>query len=61
MAGNANADFFSQFPGDDEDLDLDKHCIFAPVTDELPFTVAEIAEGTKKDSLLVKVYQYTSS
>lgn len=26
--------------------------IFATVTDELPVTAAEIAEGTKKDSLL---------
>ena len=45
-AGNVNADFFSQFPvqslADDEDLDLNEHYIFAPVTDELPFTAAEI-------------------
>ena len=30
-------------------------------TDELPITAAEIAEGTEKDSLLVKVYDCTSS
>ena len=30
-------------------------------TDELTITAAEIAEGTKKDSLLVKVYECTSS
>ena len=30
-------------------------------TDELPFTAAEIAKGTKKDSLLVNVYECTSS
>ena len=33
----------------------------ATTTDKLPITVAEIAEGTKKDSLLVKVYECTSS
>ena len=64
-AANANADFFSRFPlqsqADDEDLDPDEHYVFATVTDELPLTAAEIAEGTKTDSLLVKVYEYTSS
>lgn len=35
--------------------------MFATVTDELPVTAAEIAEGTKTDSLLVKIYEYTSS
>ena len=64
-AGNANADFFSQFPvqslADDKDLDPDKHYMFATVTDELPVTAAEIAECTKKNSLLVKVCEYTSS
>ena len=64
-AGNANADFFSRFPvqslADDEDLDPDEHCMCATVTDELPVTAAEIAEGTKKDGLLVKVYEYTSA
>ena len=29
-------------------------------TDELNITAAEVAEGTKKDSLLVKVYECTS-
>ena len=64
-ADNANADFCSRFPlqslADDEDLDPDVHYVFATVTDELPVTAAEIAEGTKPDSLLVKVYEYTSS
>ena len=64
-ADNANADFFSHFPqqslADDEDLDPDVHYVFATVTDELPVTAAEIAEGTKTDSSLVKVYEYTSS
>ena len=46
---------------DDEDLDPDEHYMFATVTDELPVTAAEIAEGTKKDSLLVKIYEYTFS
>ena len=46
---------------DDEDLDPDEHYMFASVTDELRITAAEIAEGTKKDSLLVKVYENTSS
>lgn len=35
--------------------------MFATVTDELPVTAAEIAEGTKTDSLFVKIYEYTSS
>ena len=65
LAGNANADFLSRFPVqslvDDEDLDPDEHYMFATVTDELPVTATEIDEGTKKDSLLVKVYEYTSS
>ena len=55
-AGNANADFFSRFPvqslADDEDLDPDEHYMFPTVTDELPVTAAEIAEGTKKGSFL---------
>ena len=45
---------------DDEDLDPDERYMFATVRDELPVTAAEIAEGTK-DSLLVKVYEYTFS
>ena len=64
-AGNVNADFFSHFPlqslADDEDLDPDVHHVFATVTDELPVTAAEIADGTKTHSLLIKVYEYTSS
>ena len=62
---NANADFLSRFPlqslADDEDLDPDEKYVLATVTDELSITAAEIAEGTKTDSLLVKVYEYTSS
>ncbi|PFX12264.1 hypothetical protein AWC38_SpisGene23804 [Stylophora pistillata] len=64
-ADSTNPDFFSRFPlqslPDHEDLDPDLHYVFATVTDELPVTAAEIAEGTKTDSLLVKVYEYTSS
>ena len=63
-AGKANADFFSRFPIQsqaDDDLDPDEHYVFATTTDELPIAAAEIAEGTKKDSLLVKVYECTSS
>ena len=63
-AGNANADFFSRFPIQsqaDNDLDPDEHYVCATTTDELPITAAEIVEGTKKDSLLVKVYECTSS
>ena len=56
-AGNANADFFRRFPvqslADDEDFDPDEHYMFATVTDELPVTAPEIAEG-KKNTLLVK-------
>ena len=54
-AGNTNAGFLSRFPvqslADDEDLNPDEHYMFATVTDELPVTAPEIAEGTKKDSL----------
>ena len=63
-AGNANADFFSRFPIQsqaDDDLDPDEHYVCATTTDELPISAAEIAEGTKKDSLLIKVYECTSS
>ena len=64
-ADNANADFCSRLPlqslANDEDLDPDVRYVFATVTDELPVNAAEIAEGTKTDCLLVKVYEYTSS
>ena len=57
--------FFSRFLlqslADDEDWDPDVHYVFASGADELPVTAEEIAEGTKTDSLLVKVYEYTSS
>ena len=66
LAGNGNADFFfSRFPvqslADNEDLDPDEHYVFATVTDELTVTAVEIAEDSKKDSVLVKLYEYTSS
>lgn len=55
----------SRFPlqsqADDEDLDPDKHYVFATMTNELPSLAAEIAEDTKKVSLLVKIYKHTSS
>lgn len=35
--------------------------MFATITNELPVTAAEIAGLTKKDSLLVKIHEYTSS
>ena len=63
-AGNANADFYSRFPipsQADDDLDPDEHYVCATTTDELLITAAEIAECTKKDSFLVKVYECTSS
>ena len=62
-ATNANADFFSRFPLQsqaEDDLDPDEHYVCASVTDDLPVTAVEIGEGTKKDSLLAKVYEYTS-
>ena len=63
-ASNANADFFSRFPirsQADDDLDPDEHYVCAVMTGELPITATEIAEGTTKDSLLVKVHKCTSS
>ena len=35
--------------------------VCAVMTDEVPITATEIVEGTKQDSLLVKVYKCTSS
>lgn len=63
-AGNANADFFSRFPiqsRDDVDLDPDEHYVCASMADELLITAAEIGEGIKKDNLLARVYEFTSS
>ena len=61
-AGNATAYFFTRFaiqPQADDDLDSDEHFVCATMTDGLPVkSAAEIAsEGTKKDSMLVKVYK----
>ena len=61
-AGNATADFFTRFaiqPQADDDLDSDEHFVCATMTNGLPVkSAAEIAsEGTKKDSMLVKVYK----
>ena len=39
---------------------IQMNTVCATTTDELPFTAGEIAEGTKKDTLLVKVYECTS-
>ena len=63
-SSNSNSDFFSRFPIQsqaDDDLDPDEHYVCATTTDELPITAAVIAEGAKNDSLLVKVYECTSS
>lgn len=63
-ADNANADFFSRFPvqtRDEEDPDPDEHYVFATSVSSLPVTAVEIADLTKKDKVLVKVYEYTSS
>ena len=63
-ADNANADFFSRFPvqtRDEEDPDPDEHYVFATAVSSLPVTAVEIADLTKKDQVLVKVYEYTSS
>ena len=61
-ADNANADFFSRFPvqtRDEEDPDPDEHYVFATAVSSLPVTAVEIADLTKKDKVLVKVYEYT--
>ena len=39
---------------------IQMNTVCATTADELPFTAGEIAEGTKKDTLLVKVYECTS-
>ena len=61
---NANADFFSRFPvqtRDEEDPDPDGHYVFATAVSSLPVTAVEIADLTRKDKVLVKVYEHTSS
>ena len=63
-ADNANADFFSRFPvqtRDEEDSDPDEHYVSATAVSSLPVTAVEIADLTKKDKVLVTVYEYTSS
>ncbi|PFX12336.1 hypothetical protein AWC38_SpisGene23727 [Stylophora pistillata] len=63
-ADNTNADFFSRFPvqtRDQEDPDPDEHYVFATAISSLPVTAVEIADLTKKDKELGKVYEYTSS
>ena len=63
-ADNANADIFSRFPvptRDEEDPDPDEHYVFATAVSSLPVTAVEIADFTKKDKVLVKAYEYTSS
>ena len=63
-ADNANANFFSRFPvqtRNEEDPDPDEHYVFATAVSSLPVTAVEIAYLTKKDKVLVKVYEYTSS
>lgn len=61
---NANADFFSRFPvqfKDEEDPDPDEHDVFTTAVSSLPITAVEIADLSKKDKVLGKVYEYTSS
>ena len=63
-ADNANAGFFSRFPvqtRDEEDPNPDEHYVFATAVSSLPVTAVEIADFTKKDKVLVKVYEHTSS
>ena len=61
-AGKANADFSSRFPYNLRLMMIwiQMNTVCATTADELPFTAGEIAEGTKKDTLLVKVYECTS-
>ena len=63
-ADNANADFFSRFSvqtRDEEDPGPDEHYVFTTAVSILPVTAVEIADLTKKDQVLVKVYEYASS
>ena len=62
-ADNGNVDFFSRFPvqtRDGEDPDPDERYVFATAVSSLPVTAVEIADLTKKDKLLVEVYEQTS-
>ena len=61
---NANADFFSRVPVQTKvqyDPDPDEHYVFTRAVSGLPITAVEIAEFTRKDQVLAKVYEYTSS
>ena len=41
--------------------DPDEHYVFTTAASGLPITAVEIAEFTRKDQVLVKMYEYTSS
>ena len=61
---NANADLFNRFPVQtkvQDDPDPDEHYVFTTAVSDLPINAVEIAEFTKKDQVLAKVYEYTSS
>ena len=59
---NANADMLSRLPMNQDVVDdPDENYIFHTLVDSLPVTAKRIADQTRKDSLLVKVLEYTLS
>jgi len=63
-ADNAKADFFSRFPvhtRDEDDPDPNELYVFATAVGRFTVTSVEIVDLTKKDKVLVKVYEYNSS
>ena len=61
-ADNANADLLSRLPVREKQvIDPEENFVFSTVVDELPIDAKRIAECTRKDSLLTRVYEYTIS
>ncbi len=61
---NANADMLSRLPvrqDSTQEEDPDENYIFQTVVDSLPVTAKRIADHTRKDSLLVRVFEFTLS
>ena len=58
---NANADGLSRLPLPDSTADDDENYVFKTDVDCLPITAKQIAKDTSKDSVLVKVFEFSSS
>jgi hypothetical protein len=59
---NANADLLSRLPvRGEQEKDPEEEYVFQTVAEGLPITAKRIADGTGKDAILSKVYEYTAS